>query len=221
MRSRAALAGCAIALALLAGCSAPAEPEATVTSPVAPVPSTATGAAESTAAATAAATASHTAGGPPTASVSPTGASIPVPPPPADMARDDEAGAIAAAVYFMTELYPYLLNTQDSEPWLAMSEESCSFCSSIAEYVAAMRDSGETAVVEPISAGPSTSERMEAGTYIVRFEFRTSSEDHFGPTGSLVSHESEKTALSAFEVARVGDRWVIHGGNAEVQTVTP
>lgn len=205
MRSRAALAGCAIALALLAGCSAPAEPEATVTSPVAPVPSTATGAAEPTAAATA----SHTAGGPPTASVSPTGASIPVPPPPADMARDDEAGAIAAAEYFLTDLYPYTLSARDAEAWLAMSDPGCEYCASLAKAVETMREADRTVTVTRPTVTNAEWRVVEAGLYYVRFRLTTGPSYYYSASGNLDSQYPVTTGVAELNMSHGGDRWLV------------
>ena len=209
MRLRAAVAGC-IGLALLAGCSAQAEPEVTVTSPVAPVPSTATGAAEST-----------TATSIPTAAASATGAPIPVPTPPAEMARDDEVGAVAAAVYFMTELYTYTVNAADTEPWLAMSGPDCSFCSNIADSVTRMHSAGEWAEVAPMVANSPRFEESEPGHYTVAFAFTTGTDLVFSPDGTVKSSTAPVSAQAAFRVLREGDGWVIDGGNADPDQETP
>ena len=62
------------------------------------------------------------------------------PVPPETMARDDVAGAEAAAQYFL-ELYPYVYSTGDLTEWKAMSDPECLFCSDVVDDVTELHGS--------------------------------------------------------------------------------
>jgi hypothetical protein len=57
------------------------------------------------------------------------------------MARDDVAGAEAAAQYFLA-LYPYVFATGDLAEWQEISHPECGFCNGVAEEVEAMHAAG-------------------------------------------------------------------------------
>src|SRR5699024_10520245 len=59
-------------------------------------------------------------------------AAVPPPPRPADMARDDEAGAVAAAMYFLS-LFAYGAATGDVAEWDTMSASGCLGCAGFRE----------------------------------------------------------------------------------------
>lgn len=65
----------------------------------------------------------------------------PSPTPPPEMARADEAGAVAAVTYFLTDLYRYTVTSQDTSAWLAMSHDECVYCRSTADAIVAERES--------------------------------------------------------------------------------
>jgi len=73
------------------------------------------------------------------------GPEVEKPVPPEAMARDDVAGAEAAAQYFL-ELYPYVHATGDLTEWDAMSAPGCQFCKSVRDGVLAMHSSGESQI---------------------------------------------------------------------------
>ncbi|MHA7134216.1 DUF6318 family protein [Oerskovia turbata] len=63
---------------------------------------------------------------------------------PADMARTDEVGAAAAAVYFL-ELYPYVMATGDLAEWDAISfVDRCEFCVKVSSDVEGQKAVGGT-----------------------------------------------------------------------------
>lgn len=51
------------------------------------------------------------------------------------MSRDDETGAVAAAEYFLTDLYEYTLAAQEVAAWEAMSHPDCIYCSAVVDSV--------------------------------------------------------------------------------------
>ena len=117
------VAGCAVIGVLAAGCSDAegdppgAEPSATEQSP------------------TTSATPEKT------ASPGPGPTPWPEPTRPAAMERDDIEGAKAAAEYFL-ELFTYAQVTGDLDAWNQISHPDCVFCSSVADRVNAVHNSG-------------------------------------------------------------------------------
>ena len=63
------------------------------------------------------------------------------PVPPDAMARDDVAGAEAAAQYFL-ELYTYAFISGDLSTWTEMAHPECAFCTGVAEDVNALHEDG-------------------------------------------------------------------------------
>ncbi|MHA7132750.1 DUF6318 family protein [Oerskovia turbata] len=71
---------------------------------------------------------------------------------PADMARTDEVGAAAAAVYFL-ELYPYVMATGDLAEWDAMTwVDLCGFCTATRDQAHEIANSGSVYVGGEIRA---------------------------------------------------------------------
>lgn len=63
---------------------------------------------------------------------------VPSPPArPAAMATNDEAGAVAAAQYFVVDLYNYAYATLDLTDWTTLSDPACDFCNSVKSDVEA------------------------------------------------------------------------------------
>ena len=82
----------------------------------------------------------------PTSTPTPTVAAVPdvpVDPPvrPAEMERSDQAGAEAAAAYFL-ELFSYVMRTGDLQEWDHISAQDCRYCAATRERVAATYQAG-------------------------------------------------------------------------------
>lgn len=83
-----------------------------------------------------------------TTTTTPTIAPVTLPVPSEAMATPDEAGAAAAAEYFV-QLYDYSFASGDLAPWNALSGETCDFCRAIASDVAAIDQSANATILEP------------------------------------------------------------------------
>ncbi len=66
------------------------------------------------------------------------------------MTSPDEAGAAAAAEYFV-QLYDYSFASGNLEPWNGLASETCDFCRDIAADVAEIGQSGNRTLNEPTS----------------------------------------------------------------------
>ena len=85
----------------------------------------------------------------PTPTPSPTPETPQPPMRPEAMATNDEAGAVAAAQYFITDLYDYMFASGDVTEWSALSDDGCNFCNSILGLVDEMNAAGETEKSDP------------------------------------------------------------------------
>lgn len=193
--TRQSLLRCAVGaalVALLAGCTAGASPR-TTTPPELPSSAPA-----------------------PTFTPSPTAAPtlpapMPSPTPPPEMSRDDEAGAIAAATYFLTELYPYTVSSQDTVAWVAMSHPDCNFCASAENTIAELQSSGERAVIAPIRATLASWEELDPARFGVFLSVETGPDETWTDDDRLVGVGGVVTGEASIAVVRQGDAWIIRG----------
>jgi len=74
------------------------------------------------------------------------------------MSTNDEAGALAAAQYFMGDLYWYMYATGDTAEWDAIADDACVFCDNVLDDVAEMvaADSRDVGDVPAFDLGYST-----------------------------------------------------------------
>lgn len=127
------------------------------------------------------------------------------------MARDDETGAVAAATYFLTELYPYTVTSQDTTGWLAMSHALCVYCSSVAESVNAEASRGEHTTPGAITIARQTVEEASPLEFGVKLEILTGADTHWSQGGRVGNPlPPHRVSLGIVVVWHV-DRWVIRG----------
>lgn len=131
---------------------------------------------------------------------------------PAEMEVDDEAGAAAAAVYFL-ELWSYTMQTGDVTAWENMSGELCQFCSQARTTALSMQEAGVTFTGGVVT---STGVHMHpfdelAGAYPVDVDVMLSLSALRGATGELISYTTPSTEASRFrvDVIRSDDDWEI------------
>ncbi len=136
---------------------------------------------------------------------------MPSPTPPPDMARDDEAGAIAAAVYFLTELYPYTVNSKDTDAWLAMSHPDCIFCASTVDTVEGLKLSGERAAIAPIRITSQSSEGIDPVRFGVFLAIETGPDRRFGADGSLTGEVPITYGKASIAITRQAGIWLVRG----------
>ena len=182
-----------LTVAALTACSGPTTPAPTTTPAQASAPASATPA--------------------PTASVpSPTWPpQVALPTPPPEMARDDETGAIAAATYFLTELYPYTVTSQDTTGWLAMSHDLCVYCASVADSVNSEASRGERTKPGAIKVTRQTVEEANPLSFGVKLDILTGADTHWSrgdqAGDSLPPHRVSLGIVIVWQV----DRWIVRG----------
>lgn len=151
----------ALGAALLAGCTNEATPVPASTSP-------------------AAATSTPT--------PSPTPTPVQPPAPPAAMATNDEAGAVAAAQYFMTDLYDYMFESGDVEQWSALADDGCNFCNSMLDVVEEMNAARSTETSEPtVVESVESTTLVDGSRYSVNLTARQGVSQRINSAGESVS----------------------------------
>ncbi|GAA4287372.1 DUF6318 family protein [Georgenia daeguensis] len=139
------------------------------------------------------------------------------PVPPETMARDDVAGAEAAAQYFL-ELYRYTYATGDLNAFQEMSHADCIFCSEVADDVSALYGKGGY-----VKDGAFTVERVSGqapveGNDFYRVDLLVTEAPSVRFEGSGDSQErSGGSNLLIFAVGRADTGWMVR----EVQIEEP
>lgn len=150
---------------------------------------------------------------PPTASASaapsPTLPSpAPSPTQPAEMARDDEAGAVAAVAYVLN-LYGYTESTQDTTSWSAISHPSCKFCQGVLDDVVARRAAGQVARFGPLTVTSQKTLSASPLQYSIVVDVAAGPDSSWTTDGRLIDPgrvtTGELTFLMVFQI----DRWLV------------
>src|SRR5690625_372977 len=106
------------------------------------------------------------------------------PEPGEDIDDDGQAGAEAAAVYFV-ELYFYSYATGEFEAWDELSTEECGFCEVVRSDIVEIYTDGGYAVVEPpeIRGVAAQLDPARSGAYVVEVEFLDTAKQTFDRAG--------------------------------------
>lgn len=99
------------------------------------------------------------------------------------MSTNDQAGAVAAAQYFMGDLYWYMYTTGDSTSWEALADDGCLFCVNVLSDVSDMTAVGSTDV------GPAPTFESASGTTITEGERFTATLVATQPASQRVRHD--------------------------------
>ena len=138
----------------------------------------------------------------------------PVPGP--DFDDDGQAGAEAAAVYFV-ELYSYLYATGDFEAWDELTTDECNFCSGVRERVDAIYTGDGYAItgVPTITSQSSHLWTDEPGDFAIDLQVEAAEVEVYTATHARQeSHPSGPVRIAVLVEARDGE-WKIVGADAE------
>ncbi|WP_418277655.1 DUF6318 family protein [Isoptericola jiangsuensis] len=193
-RPRTALCALGAAILLLAGCTTPAPPDATGQSPAPD------------------ATASSEPAPAPSSSRSEADPVIVAPPRPAAMDDDGYEGASAAAEYFI-ELDDYIMKTNDTAEWEAMSHEKCSTCAARLEQAQTIADSAYTYTGGDSEVRVDHVYEQDSATRIWPVDVYSSVEPAslVDANGAEVQSLEAVSAMNRVEVVRDNGRWTIVG----------
>lgn len=162
--------------------------------------------------------------GTPPPSAGPTAAptpSLPAPAPsptaPPEMTRDDEAGAVAAVTFFLTELYPYTVSTQDTAAWDSYSAQICKYCVSLKDSVLAERAAGQSTRPGHVSITSRKLTVIDPLRYRFDVELQQGADVTYTAGGAVVGGRAQRTIGLALLVVRNPGQWLI--GGMEILTV--
>jgi len=138
-------------------------------------------------------------------------APAPSPTPPPEMSRDDEVGAVAAATYFLTELYTYTLTSQDTTAWLAMSHAECLYCKSVVSTVDAERAAEVITTPGSLAVTSNSAEASNPLVYGVKLDISVGRAVQRSRLGVVLGDvQPEEVTMGAVVVWQV-DRWIVRG----------
>ena len=142
----------------------------------------------------------------PTASV----ASATAPVRPAEMDRNDEVGAVAAATYFVG-LYNYAMATGDLGDWNRVSYQDCGFCENVRDDVTRVYGAdgrfvgGDIAIMSADALPPDDA----LGQYPIEIKFSTSAGVEVDATGDEVGTSAADSGYLVVVVVYPANDWVL------------
>ncbi|WP_235523438.1 DUF6318 family protein [Cellulomonas sp. Root485] len=154
---------------------------------------------------------------PPVVEVTPTPTPTPVVKPerPAAMDEPTTDGAIAAATYFL-QLHDYAFSTGDTKPLLAMSGESCDFCTYVNGQVQSMVSTGYSSIRGPVDIlGADSAEIREDEWFRVRLSAHQGPLTAVAPDGTRTQTSEGGTVDFIFAISRISDDWRVEGVDVE------
>ncbi len=127
---------------------------------------------------------------------------------PEAMESDDEAGAVAAAKYYMG-LYEYVYLTGDLEMWEAMAMPDCEFCEVVAEGVTEMHEAGQHRVSGPPEwiGKPKTNYIEMVNTWDIVLRAEVSASTTLDAEGNVVDENDSGIGTVTLGMVRTGDTW--------------
>lgn len=134
-----------------------------------------------------------------------------LPTPPVEMSRDDETGAIAAATYFLTDLYTYTVTSHDTSGWIGMSHSLCVYCKTVSSAVSAEANEGATTTPGVISVVATRSEAFSALAFGAKLDVHIDRTVKRSQSGEVVGERPASEATMAAVVVRQGNHWLIRG----------
>lgn len=154
----------------------------------------------------------------PTASPSPSIPTVPKPERPATMDDDGQAGAEAAALYFLS-LEPYMQSSGDTSDWESMSHSVCEFCANRLEQAKEIAANGDTftgghalaEITETYAQDPPT------GIWPIDVIVHQDATRIARPSGEVVFTQEANTFSARIEVALRDGEWVV----VELANATP
>lgn len=126
---------------------------------------------------------------------------------PAGWADSGEVGAAAAAVWFVEDLYPYVLETNDSATWQALSEPDCQWCAST---VAQSESNGSRGLVLRglgVSASHTSVRELDPLAFAVVVDFVQPEAQRLRADGSVNDSVEASQGQLLVVVYRAGDDW--------------
>ena len=132
----------------------------------------------------------------------------PSPTQPAEMARDDEAGAVAAVQHFL-RLYAYTEEAQDTSAWEAMSHPNCVFCKSVLDDVTARRLSHQVTYPTPMLVTATTVDAISPLAYTVTVDVATGPDALWSRDGVLLDPGTTEHGRMTLVMVNQRNAWLV------------
>lgn len=126
---------------------------------------------------------------------------------PAGWADSGEVGAAAAAVWFVEDLYPYVLETNDSATWQALSEPDCQWCASTTAKAADHAAAGQVLRGGAVTTTVTQWHELNPLAYSVVLRVDQDAVSRVTLGGDAVSATPAESGQALVIVLRAGDQW--------------
>lgn len=139
-------------------------------------------------------------------------APMPSPARPDQWADTGETGAQAAAVWFVRDLYSYVVETNDVTDWQALSEPDCEFCRSTIENATAATNEATVQRPSGVTASVTRVETLNPLAYSVLLDYRDGATSVYTSAGEQVATLDPAVGQLLIVVYRVGHDWHLREG---------
>lgn len=139
-------------------------------------------------------------------------APMPSPAKPALWSDNAEQGAGSAAVWFLTGLYPYVRETNDTVEWQALSTPECEFCRTTVEDATADAAAGQVVRGEHVEVTVTRVEELNPLAYSVLADVDQPSADVLRLDGTKVSQTEVSRGQVLLVLRREGPNWLLREG---------
>ncbi len=150
----------------------------------------------------------------PTASPTPSVEAVAPPERPAEMERSDEAGAAAAATFFMRS-FGYLLQSGDTAAWDEFSGQTCGFCEQARSRASDIYGSGHQILGGELSVGAVAvlGHDEVINVYAVEVDYAFAEGERVDAEGVAVEHLEAEVGTAVLDVAPSTRGWVLIEGS--------
>lgn len=122
-------------------------------------------------------------------------------------------GATAAAIWFLSDEYRYVIETNDTTEWQRLSTDDCAFCSSVVSYTESLAaDALHVRLDQTVSVRPTRVEELNPLAYAVLTQVGGFALDSFDADGVPRGNEQSAAGQVMVVLRREGNDWVLREG---------
>jgi hypothetical protein len=133
---------------------------------------------------------------------------------PPEWADNGAAGANAAALWFVRDLYPYVLATNDIADWLALSQTECVWCATTVTQSEWNLSNGLSIQGLDVSAVPTAVQELDPLAYAVSLDFTQSEAARLRSDGTVHDQVAGSNGQLLVVVLREGHDWHLAEGQS-------
>lgn len=133
---------------------------------------------------------------------------------PPEWADNGAAGANAAALWFVRDLYPYVLATNDTADWHALSQADCVWCATTVTQSEWNSSNGLSIQGLDVSADPTVVQELDPLAYAVILDFAQSEAARLRSDGTVHDQVPGSNGQLLVVVFREGHDWHLAEGQS-------